>query len=401
MFPRILSASIVATLVFQSHAADVAGGGGKTGELKLAPRMSAPFLAPADANAETWRKNIRVPEGFQIETWAERADARQSRRVHLRRAGALLHRARRTATAPASSISGTTCSCSRTTSRCGSVEDRIAFTKRNFPKDWQELEKETRSHPPHRGHERRRQGRPVARLCRRLQHDARRHRVRRARARRQLWFTNIPDLWRSTASARRTRGEAHEPAAAATACASATPATISTGSRSGRMDGSIFPSATAARDRGQRKGKVLIDLPDEGAVFRCEPDGSASGTRHARPAQSAGTRLRRLRQSLHRRQRQRPGRPRALRVCRRRRRRRLARRLAASSARQGITTRGSRRKCGSRGRRGTPAGHPLADHEHPRRPERRRLLSRHRSAGGVRGRVLRLRIQGQHGEERR
>jgi quinoprotein glucose dehydrogenase len=152
------------------------------------------------------------------------------------------------------------------------VEDRIAMVKRRLPNDWQKLEGIT----------------DRIRLIEDSDGDGRADKDTVFADRfdtlaegtaagvlpvgDSVWFTNIPHLWKLTDADGDGVAESARASRTGSACATTTPATTSTASAWARTAASTSRSPTAASTSSGRQGDR--QRPDEGAVLRCEPDGS-------------------------------------------------------------------------------------------------------------------------------
>ena len=239
----------------------------------------------------------------------------------------------------------------------------------------------SRPHPPARGHRRRRQGRQVDRLRRRLQPHRGRPRRRRARAPRQRLVHLHPRPLAAHATPRAT--------ARPTSSSRCTPATASTSRFLGHdLHGLRHRARRQAllhhrRPRPQREDAgrpAVVQNPTCGAVLRCDPDGTEPRVVRHRPAQPAGAGLRRVRQPLHRRQQLRRRRPGPLGLRRRGRRQRLARSATSTAAPRPTAARGTPRSSGTRQANGQRRLHRAAARPHRQRPVGPDLLPRHRPA---------------------
>ncbi len=156
---------------------------------------------------------------------------------------------------------------------CRTTDDRIAMSKRNFPNDWKELEKQTeivRVIEDTKGTGKADSSRVYAEgfttmldgiASGILAHDG------------QVFFTNIPNLWRMTGLAADGRAEKKESLSSGYGVRFSFTGHDMHGLALG-PDGRLYFSFG---DRGAhvvtKEGQTLA-LPDEGAVFRCELDGS-------------------------------------------------------------------------------------------------------------------------------
>ena len=150
------------------------------------------------------------------------------------------------AIAPACSISATTWACSSSISPRARIEDRAALHHKVFgaqAKDFAIEGEVVRLVEDTNGDG---VADKIQRLRRRLQHRARRHRLGRARAPRQGVVHQHPEPV-AARGRRRRQGEEGPSCCAASACASTSPATISTAWRWATTARSTTRSATAAR----------------------------------------------------------------------------------------------------------------------------------------------------------
>ena len=272
--PRPLVTGIASflALAVSTFAADIAAVGESKQKLQGNPRVAAPVLHAASDEPEKTMKKFQLPPGFKTEVWA--AEPMLGNPVAF-----CIDEQGRVFTSETNRYRTSTLDirhymfmleddlAARTT------DDRIAFTKKNFPKDWPELEKETeviRVIEDTKGTGKADSSRVYADGFNTildgiasgvLAHDG------------KVWFTNMPNLWLMTGL--KPDGRA------------ATKNSLSFGygvrfSFTGHdmhglalgPDGRLYFSFG---DRGAhvktKEGKTLA-FSDEGGVFRCELDGS-------------------------------------------------------------------------------------------------------------------------------
>lgn len=275
-YPRGFTPLLPALLLF--HASNLMGAeiggdsGGKAQELKGGPRVPAPVVREASNEPAQALQKFALPDGFRMETWASEPLLSNPVAFCLDEKGRVFTSETnryRTSTLDIrhylfmleDDLASRTC------------EDRIAYTKKNFPKQWQELEKETE----------------VIRVIEDTDGDGKADKSAVfadgfntmldgiasgiLAHKGSVWFTNMPNLWRL-----RDGG----PNGAA-----ATRESLSFGygvrySFTGHdMHGLIIgPDGRLYFTFGDRGAHVktmegeTIALPDEGAVFRCELDGT-------------------------------------------------------------------------------------------------------------------------------
>lgn len=264
-----LSVSIASILSIAVHAADVAGGAVKSGELKLAPRLPVyPPKDSPDAAARNFSK-AKIPTGFSADIWASEPLLANPVAFCFDGKGRMFvsetHRYR-------SSVLDIR-------HYYWMIEDDLASRnqdewldsiKRNFPKDWQQLEKESE----------------IVRLVQDSDGDGKADKssvyadgfdsALDGIASGVLWhndalyFANIPALWKLTGAEKAEQGEAlHHGYGVRFSYTGHDFHGLIAG-----PDGRLYFSIG---DRGasiKTKEGTTIEVPDEGAVFRCEPDGS-------------------------------------------------------------------------------------------------------------------------------
>jgi quinoprotein glucose dehydrogenase len=266
--------SLLVSLLFSPLAsgAEIAGTGSARGVLRPDPRAPEPHLQPATDEPRKVMAKFGLPAGFKADVWA--AEPMLGNPV-------------------AFTIDGQGRVFTSETYRyrtsvldirhymfmleddmaCRTTDDRIAMSKRHFPNDWKELEKQTeiiRVIEDTKGAGRADSSRIYADGFNTmldgiasgvLAHDG------------QVFFTNIPNLWRMTGLAADGRAEKKESLSFGYGVRFSFTGHDMHGLALG-PDGRLYFSFG---DRGAHvvteEGKTLA-LPDEGAVFRCELDGS-------------------------------------------------------------------------------------------------------------------------------
>ena len=264
-----LSASIASILSISVHAADVSGGGSKSGALKPAPRQ--PLYPPKDT-PEAVQNNFRkakLPAGFSGDVWASEPLLANPVAFCFDGKGRMFvsetHRYR-------SSVLDIRHYYWMVEDDLASrnQDDWLASIKKNFPKDWHELEKESE----------------LVRLVEDSNGDGKADKssvyadgfnsALDGIASGVLWhndalyFTNIPALWKLTGTDKaEKKEELHRGYGVRFSYTGHDFHGLIAG-----PDGRLYFSIG---DRGasiKTKEGTSIEVPDEGAVFRCEPDGS-------------------------------------------------------------------------------------------------------------------------------
>ncbi len=261
-------------LALTSHvtAAEIGGGGAKAGALKPDPRAPEPHLQPATDEPRKAMVKFQLPAGFTADVWAAEPMLGNPVAFTIDEQG-------RVFTAETNRYRSSVLDIRHymfmleDDMACRTTDDRIATIKRNFPNDWKELEKQTeivRVIEETKGTGRADSSRIYADgfttmldgiASGILAHDG------------QVFFTNIPNLWRMTGLAADGRAEKKESLSFGYGVRFSFTGHDMHGLALG-PDGRLYFSFG---DRGAhvvtKEGKTLA-LPDEGAVFRCELDGS-------------------------------------------------------------------------------------------------------------------------------
>jgi len=270
--PRLPFALAFLALAAQTPAADVAGGSSASGALKPDPRDPAPHLQPASDEARKAMAKFQLPAGFTADVWAAEPMLGNPVAFTIDERGRVFtaetHRYRTSVLDIRHYMFML-----EDDMACRTTDDRIAMSKRNFPNDWQELEKQTeivRVIEDTKGAGRADSSRIYADgfttmldgiASGVLAHDG------------QVFFTNIPNLWRMTGLAADGRAEKKESLSSGYGVRFSFTGHDMHGLALG-PDGRLYFSFG---DRGAhvvtKEGKTLA-FPDEGGVFRCELDGS-------------------------------------------------------------------------------------------------------------------------------
>ena len=269
---RSLAVAAFLGLSFSALGAEIAGGGGKAGELKPAERPTQPRRAEASDDALKSQSKFTLPAGFTSHLWAAEPLLGNAVAFDLDEKGrAFVAETFRYRTSVLDIRHYMFMLEDDLASR--STDDRIKLTKKNFPKDWQLLERETE----------------VVRLVEDkdgdgkadfasdyaagmntmldginsgvLAHDG------------QVWSTNMPNLWHFSGTTPEGKAEKTESLSFGYGVRFSFTGHDMHGLILG-PDGRLYFSFG---DRGAhvvtKEGKTLA-FPDEGAVFRCEPDGT-------------------------------------------------------------------------------------------------------------------------------
>lgn len=273
-FPVTLTTVALAALLGLSisRAAEISGGEGKTGSLKPPERVPEPKLAKASDEPEKAMKKFRLPAGFTSDVWAAEPLLGNPVAFCLDEKGRVFvaetHRYRSSALDIRHYMFMLEDDLASRT-----AEDRIKFTKESFPKDWQKLEIETevvRLVEDRDGDGKADFSAPYAAGMNTildginsgvLAHDD------------KVWCTNMPNLWLFSGTTKDGKAEKRESLSFGYGVRFSFTGHDMHGLALG-PDGRVYFSFG---DRGAhvktKEGKTL-DFSDEGAVFRCEPDGT-------------------------------------------------------------------------------------------------------------------------------
>lgn len=269
---RLFTLAAFLGLPIASFAAEISAAEGKGGELKGPERVAAPKLAQASDEPLKAMKKFQLPAGFSVSPWAAEPLLGNPVAFAIDEKGRVFVAETFRYRSSVLDIRHYMFMleddlASRTT------DDRIAYTKKNFPKDWQKLEIETE----------------VVRLVEDkdgdgkadassvyadgmntmldginsgvLAHDG------------KVWCTNMPNLWQFSGLTKEGKAEKRESLSFGYGVRYSFTGHDMHGLALG-PDGRLYFSFG---DRGAhvktKEGKTLA-FSDEGAVFRCEPDGS-------------------------------------------------------------------------------------------------------------------------------
>lgn len=253
-------------------AAEIGGGGGKTGELKMAVRVPEPQLQPASDDPQKQLAKFVLPQGFTAEVWAAEPMLGNPVAFDIDEKGrAFVAETFRYRTSVLDIRHYMFML--EDDMACRTTDDRIAMSKRAFPKDWQQLEIETEE----------------VRLVEDKDNDGKADFSSSYAAGMNtmldginsgvlaidgnVWCTNIPNLWRFSGTTADGKAEKRESLSFGYGVRFSFTGHDMHGLAMG-PDGRLYFSFG---DRGAhvktKEGKTLA-FSDEGAVFRCEPDGS-------------------------------------------------------------------------------------------------------------------------------
>lgn len=265
--------SLAALSLSPVQSAEIKAASPSKASLQQAPRTPEPFLAKANGKDEQWRTAFRLRPGFSSHTWASEPQLGNPVAFTLDDQG-------RCFTSETNRYRSSVLDIRHymfmleddMASR--SVKDRIAYTKKNFPNDWQSLERETE----------------VVRLIEDTKNTGKADRSRIfadgfntlldgiasgvLSLNGKVWFTNIPNLWLLEGIGPDGKAQRRESLSHGWGVRFSYTGHDFHGLSLG-PDGRLYFSIG---DRGARiedaSGRPIIDLPDEGGVFRCEPNGA-------------------------------------------------------------------------------------------------------------------------------
>jgi quinoprotein glucose dehydrogenase len=265
-------ALLLLTLTPAVFAAEIGGGGAKSGALKPENRAPEPHLQPASDEPRKAMAKFQLPTGFTADVWAAEPMLGNPVAFDIDDQGRVFtsetYRYRTSVLDIRHYLFML-----EDDMACRTTDDRIAMSKRNFPNDWKDLEKQTeivRVLEDTKGAGHADSSRVHADgfttmldgiASGVLAHDG------------QVFFTNIPNLWRMTGLAADGRAEKKESLSFGYGVRFSFTGHDMHGLALG-PDGRLYFSFG---DRGAhvvtKEGRTLA-FPDEGAVFRCELDGS-------------------------------------------------------------------------------------------------------------------------------
>ncbi len=269
---RVSIVPVILSLPIAAFAAEISGGGGKSGELKPAIRVPEPQLQQASDDPQKQEAKFELPAGFKAELWAAEPMLGNPVSFDIDEKGrAFVAETFRYRTSVLDIRHYMFML--EDDMACRTTDDRIASIKRNFPKDWQQLEIETeevRLIEDRNGDGKADFSSSYAAGMNTmldginsgvLAHDG------------EVWCTNIPNLWRFSGTTAEGKAEKRESLSFGYGVRFSFTGHDMHGLIMG-PDGRLYFSFG---DRGAhvvtKEGKTLA-FPDEGAVFRCEPDGS-------------------------------------------------------------------------------------------------------------------------------
>ncbi len=270
--PRLSPLLLALAFVPAVFAAEIAGGRATTGTLKPDPRAPEPHLQPASDEARKAMAKFQLPAGFTADVWAAEPMLGNPVAFTIDEQGRVFTSETYRYRSSVLDIRHYMFMLEDDMA-CRTTDDRIAMSKRNFPNDWPELEKQTeivRVIEDTNGSGKADSSRIYADGFNTmldgiasgvLAHDG------------QVFLTNIPNLWRMSGMKPDGRAEKKESLSFGYGVRFSFTGHDMHGLALG-PDGRLYFSFG---DRGAhvvtKEGKTLA-FPDEGAVFRCELDGS-------------------------------------------------------------------------------------------------------------------------------
>ncbi|MEI6713396.1 MAG: PVC-type heme-binding CxxCH protein [Verrucomicrobiota bacterium] len=257
-----------------AFAAEISGGDSKSRDLKPAPRTAQPVLLQSEGKEETWRKSLRLKPGFVAQTWASEPMLGNPVAFTFDDQGrCFTSETNRYRTSVLDIRHYMFMLEDDLASR--KVEDRIAYTKKNFPKDWQKLEQETevvRLLEDTTGTGKADSSRVYADGLNTLLDGIASGIVSYGG---KVWLTNIPNLWQFEGIAADGRAKSRKSLSFGWGVRYSYTGHDFHGLALG-PDGRLYFSLgdRGAHIEDPKTGRTIIDLPDEGGIFRCEPDGA-------------------------------------------------------------------------------------------------------------------------------
>jgi quinoprotein glucose dehydrogenase len=246
--------------------------GGKSGELKPATRVAEPQLAAASDDPQKQQAKLVLLPGFTSELWASEPMLGNPVAFDIDEKGrAFVAETFRYRTSVLDIRHYMFML--EDDLACRTTDDRIASIKKNFPKDWQQLEIETEE--VRLVEDRNGDGKAdfsssyAAGMNTMLDginsgvlaHDG------------QVWCTNMPNLWRFSGTTADGKAEKRESLSFGYGVRFSFTGHDMHGLALGPDGRLYFSFGDRAAHVVTKEGKTLA-FPDEGAVFRCEPDGS-------------------------------------------------------------------------------------------------------------------------------
>jgi quinoprotein glucose dehydrogenase len=273
MSPTLLRCLLLATLPISAFAVETVGDPvAKPGELKPAMRTPEPQVAPASGDWAKQRQKFVLPAGFTCDAWASEPMLGNPVAFDIDEKGrAFVAETFRYRTSVLDIRHYMFMLEADLASR--STDDRIAYTKKYFPQDWQQLEIETE----------------VVRLVEDRDGDGKADFTSSYAAGMntmldginsgvlaidgQVWCTNMPNLWRFSGTTPEGKAEKRESLSFGYGVRFSFTGHDMHGLAMG-PDGRLYFSFGDRGAHVKTKEGGTLPFPDEGAVFRCEPDGS-------------------------------------------------------------------------------------------------------------------------------